>query len=90
MRPLLTTKAFRRDYKRLSRSGYCDIEQLEFTIDNLLRRVPLPPSFREHPLIGEWLGCMECHVTPDCLLIYEQLDEGLKLYRLGSHAELFE
>lgn len=90
MRPLITTKAFRRDYKRLSHSGACDRERLDFAIDNLLRNIPLPSSFHEHPLIGEWRGCLECHITPDCLLIYEQLEEGLKLYRLGSHAELFE
>ena len=88
-RSILTTKAFRRDYKRSSRSGSCDMELLQSVIDLLSQGVPLPDSYREHSLAGEWAGCLECHVAPDWLLIYERYEETLTLYRLGSHAELF-
>lgn len=88
-RSILTTKAFRKDYKRSSRSGACDMELLQSVIDLLSRDDPLPDSHREHSLVGEWAGCLECHVAPDWLLVYERDEETLTLYRLGSHAELF-
>lgn len=88
-RSILTTKAFKRDYKRSSHSGACDMELLQSVIDLLSQDGPLPASYREHALAGEWSGCLECHVAPDWLLIYERDNETLTLYRLGSHAELF-
>ena len=88
-RVILTTKAFRKDYKRSSRSGSCDMELLQSVIDLLSQDDPLPDSYREHSLSGEWVGCLECHVAPDWLLIYERDEGTLTLYRLGSHAELF-
>lgn len=88
-RSILTTKAFRKDYKRSSRSGSCDMELLQSVIDLLSQDAPLPDSYREHSLVGEWVGCLECHVAPDWLLIYERDEETLTPYRLGSHAELF-
>ena len=88
-RSILATKAFRKDYKRSSRSGACDMGLLQSVIDLLSRGDPLPDSYREHALVGEWTGCLECHVAPDWLLIYERDEEVLTFYRLGSHAELF-
>ena len=88
-RSILTTKSFRKDYKRSSRSGDCDMELLQSVIDLLSLDDPLPPSYREQALVGEWSGCLECHVAPDWLLIYERDEETLSLYRLGNHAELF-
>ena len=88
-RSILTTKAFRKDYKRSSHSGVCNLELLQSVVSLLSQDAPLPASYREHALVGEWSGCLECHVAPDWLLIYERDDETLTLYRLGSHAELF-
>ena len=88
-RSILTTKAFRKDYKRSSRSGACDMKLLQSVIDLLSQDAPLPDFYREHALIGEWSGCLECHVAPDWLLLYERGEETLTLYRLGSHAGLF-
>ena len=88
-RSILTTKAFRKDYKRSFRSGACDMELLQSVLDLLSQDAPLPDSYREHSLVGEWVGCLECHVALDWLLIYERDEETLTLYRLGSHAELF-
>ena len=42
-----------------------------------------------HRLSGDYAGYMECHGAPDLLLIYQRNDEELKLYRVGSHSELF-
>ncbi|MCL2378528.1 MAG: type II toxin-antitoxin system YafQ family toxin, partial [Defluviitaleaceae bacterium] len=40
---------------------------------------------------GDYKGCRECHITPDWLLIYEVVENTLKLYltRTGTHSDLF-
>jgi len=35
----------------------------------------LPAKYKDHGLIGNFVGCRECHITPDWLLIYEIADE---------------
>ncbi|MBI0265964.1 type II toxin-antitoxin system RelE/ParE family toxin, partial [Yersinia pestis] len=49
----------------------------------------LPPKYKEHPLIGNYIGYLECHGMPDLLLIYQRTDSEIKLYRVGSHSDLF-
>lgn len=34
---------------------------------------PLPEKNRDHNLCGEYSGCRECHITPDWLLVCEEL-----------------
>lgn len=48
-RSILTTKAFRKDYKRSSRSGACDMELLQSVIDLLSQDAPLPDFYRDTP-----------------------------------------
>ena len=52
---------------------------------------PLPPKYKDHSLSGEFVGCRECHIQPDWLLVYQK--EGQDLYlilvRTGSHSDIF-
>ena len=53
---------------------------------------PLPEKNRDHALSGDYIGCRECHITPDWLLIYE-ISHGeltLCLTRTGTHSDLFD
>ncbi|MDC9596890.1 type II toxin-antitoxin system mRNA interferase toxin, RelE/StbE family [Xenorhabdus anantnagensis] len=50
---------------------------------------PLPPKYKERRLIGNYIGYLECHGAPDLLLIYQRTDTELIVYRVGSHADLF-
>lgn len=88
MRSISHTSQFKRDYKKRSRDSDLD-ELVSRTIEHLMAGTPLDPKFRDHPLKGGYLGCCECHLRPDLLLIYIQTDSDLKLVRLGSHSELF-
>jgi mRNA interferase YafQ len=67
-----------------------DMAKLRGVIDALLSHEPLPASFRDHGLRGEWEGCRNCHVAPDWVLIYERGESVLTLYPTGTHADLFE
>lgn len=51
----------------------------------------MPEKNKDHSLSGDYIGCRECHITPDWLLIYEIYDRELILYltRTGSHSDLF-
>ena len=55
----------------------------------LLIPTPLPPKNKDHPLLGNYTGNRECHITPDWLLIYRINNNELYLVRTGTHADLF-
>lgn len=79
---------FKRDFKVCAKRGY-NLKRLQNIIDIL--RVPdsLPPKNRDHNLTGNYAGYRECHVEPDWLLIYQQTETELLLYRTGTHSDLF-
>lgn len=79
---------FRRDIKRLKRQGK-DIPKLQKVVRSLVAQEPLAEEYRDHTLTGNWKGFRECHIQPDCLLIYRIEGNELQLVRAGSHAELF-
>ena len=100
MRTIERSGAFKRDFKRIKRSGQhisAIKETLPAIIESLAADQPLPPRHRDHRLSGDWSGFRECHVKPDLLLIYKQWTADgeppvalLSLARLGSHSDLFE
>ena len=84
-----TTARFRRDLKRLQKRGY-NLSLLKEVVKMLAGGKPLPARMRDHPLVGDYAGCRECHVAPDWLLVYK-IGQGLILYltRTGTHSDLF-
>lgn len=92
MREVSRTTAFKRDYRRVLRSG--DNLRAKDTLARIVALLAddqrLPAGCADHPLKGPWQGYRECHLRPDLLLIYGKADAGtLQLVRLGSHAQLF-
>lgn len=79
---------FKKDYKLCQKRGY-NIMLLQSVINILAIPVPLPPKNKDHILIGNYAGYRECHILPDWLLIYQQTENELILYRTGTHADLF-
>ena len=92
MREVSRTTAFKRDYRRVLRSGHGEDakETLARVVALLADDRPLPSNYADHPLKGPWRGFRECHLRPNLLLIYGNADAStLQLVRLGSHAQLF-
>lgn len=84
------TSRFQKDLKRIQKRGY-DLSLLTDIIKKLANGEQLSEKNRDHNLSGGYLGCRECHITPDWLLIYE-IDNGeliLYLTRTGTHSDLF-
>lgn len=90
------TKAFAKDWERLSRSGRYDLNRLKQAMLLLIANdAPLGPEWFDHPLKGDWSGTRECHIGGDFLLIYEFDDKAGKsgtivFVRAGTHAGLFK
>lgn len=84
------TSKFQRDVKRIEKRGY-DISLLTGVIKTLAAGETLPQKFKDHDLNGDYIGCRECHITPDWLLIYRVSRDKLILVltRTGTHSDLF-
>lgn len=85
------TKAFVKDWERLSRAGRFDMNRLKHLMLMLIANDgPLGAEWLDHPLKGEWADYRECHVGGDFLLIYQIEGQQIIFVRVGTHADLFE
>ena len=85
------TSQFKKDYKLAMKRGF-KISLLDEVIVLLSKGEELPEKYRDHALIGNWLGHRECHILPDWLLIYRIENDVLvlTLSRTGSHSDLLD
>ena len=88
MKQVSQTTQFARDLKRMRKRGK-DLPKLMNVVRLLANGTALPPKFRDHPLAGPWQESRDCHIEPDCLLIYTSDAESLRLERTGTHSDLF-
>jgi mRNA interferase YafQ len=89
------TKAFLKDWERLSRSGRFDMKRIEEAMLLLIANEGPPGrEWLDHLLTGDWADRRECHIGGDFLLIYRVDGKGpreqIVFVRTGTHAELFE
>ncbi|MCM1330267.1 MAG: type II toxin-antitoxin system YafQ family toxin [Ruminococcus sp.] len=86
---LVTTVAFRKEYKKLVKRNY-NMTLLDEVVEKLLNGETLPPKNNDHPLTGNWKGFRECHIEPDWLLVYRIYEDTLvlSLSRTGTHSDL--
>ena len=82
------TSQFKRDMKRLLRSGK-DVEKLLSIVEKLSEGLRLSPEYHDHPLRGKYMDKRDCHIEPDWILIYAIEGDELVLYRTGNHPQLF-
>lgn len=88
MKTIVFTKQFKRDIKRMIRSGK-EYGKVEIIISHLAQGLILEDKHRDHFLTGDWRDVKECHIEPDWLLIYSLDNERLLLIRTGTHSQLF-
>ena len=89
MRILKLTSQFKKDLKRIQNNPK-KLEHLKKVLRILQKDEILPPEYKAHLLIGDYKGCMDCHVENDLLLIWiDEVQQIVKLVRLGKHSELF-
>lgn len=89
MYEIFRTNSFKKDYKKLSEK---DKKLLKEVIIKLANGEILEAKYKDHKLIGNYIGCKECHIKPDLLFIYRINKDILELAltRVGNHSELFK
>ncbi|MDB5779925.1 MAG: RelE/StbE family addiction module toxin [Polaromonas sp.] len=84
------TKAFVKDWQRLSHSGRYDMGRLKEAMLLLIaNEAPLGAEWLDHALKGDWADHRECHIGGDFLLIYQVEANSINFVRSGTHSELF-
>ena len=89
MLSIFRASSFKVDFKKLNND---DKEKLKIVLAILVNNENLEERYKNHPLIGNYNGSMECHIKPDLLLIYkiEMALNELQLIRVGLHSQLFK
>ena len=84
------TNKIQRNIKLMKKRGK-DLDKLTVVLKLLQNGEELPSKYKDHALTGNYIGCRECHIEPDWLLVYEIITEELIILLLttGSHSDLF-
>ena len=82
------TKKFKKNYQKLSLIKE-DKEAFYSVVMQLSNQKPLEPKFKDHKLTGDFNHCRECRIKNDLLLIYQILENELRLVDIGTHSQLF-
>ena len=83
------TRQFERDLKLMLKRQK-RAEKIKEVITQLVEEVPLEERFRNHKLVGNYIGRWECHIEPDWLLVYKKAAGEIIFERTGTHSDLFE
>ena len=90
MKVLQPTTKFKKDLKKYKNKPD-QLAELKVVLNLLINEQPIPAKYKPHPLEGDYVGCMECHIQNDYLLIwFDSENDVIKLVRIGSHSELFK
>ena len=91
MLKVLTTKSFRKSYKRVEKYKNFNIGEFDFVIDLLKSNKDIPLKYRDHGLGGDMKGFRDIHIAPDIVLIYTKIQSilVLELVDIGSHSDIF-
>lgn len=83
---------FKKEYKKVKKQGK-DIKKLKYVIEKLANGEQLEERYKNHNLVNnkKYQDCSECHIEPDWLLVYKNVNDELILLLVstGSHSELF-
>lgn len=89
MYKLLYTTKFKKDLKKQRQN----FELIGLVLKLLQQKgvLGIPQSMKPHKLKGNYKNCWECHIKPDLLIIWIQIEspEEIRLIRIGSHSDLF-
>lgn len=87
------TSDFKKQIKKIIKQGK-NIDLLLEIITKLANYEELDSKYKNHHLINDktYRECMECHLTPDWLLVYKYINDNLVLLLVttGSHSEIFK
>jgi len=87
-----TTK-FKKDIKKIKKNAK-DFELVRVVLRTLQEKgvSGISQKMKPHLLTGNYKDNWECHIKPDLLIIWLQIEnpKTIKLVRIGSHSDLFK
>ena len=87
---LIPTTRFKKDLKKYKG----DLEDIRKVLKILKEKGAggIPKKMKPHLLKGKYKNNWECHIRPDRLIIWIQMEEPkeIRLIRIGSHSDLFK
>ena len=90
---LVATTKFKKDLKKVKKNTK-DFELIGVVLKILHQKgvSGIPKSMKPHKLTGNYKDNLECHIKPDLLIIWIQVESPkvIKLVRIGSHSDLFK
>jgi len=89
MRTVRYSRQFKKDVKLAAKRGY-KMARLYKVMKALENEEALDAKYKEHFLVGNYKGYLECHIEPDWLLIYKIDGQDLYFARTGTHSDLFD
>ena len=93
MYQLIPTTRFKKDLRKLKKV------QQNFDLASSVLKIlqsdgvkGIPLNMNPHKLSGNYKDNWECHIKPDLLIIWIQIESPsiIKLIRIGSHSDLFK
>ena len=88
MLEIFISNTCKKDLKKAKKQNK-NFEKFEKVLTLLQSGERLPEKYKDHQLTGNYKDYRECHIEPDCLLMYKIENYQLQLARVGSHSELF-
>lgn len=82
------TNRFKKDVELALKRGKSGAK-LKGILETLISGERLDPRFRDHALVGNFVGRRECHLEPDWLLVYKLDGDEIIFERTGRHSDLF-
>ncbi len=86
---MLSAFQFKRDYK-LAKKRDKILSKLTNIMEKLAREEMLDSKYKDQKLTGDYIGCRECPIEPDWLLIYRITKNEISFVRTGTHSDLFK
>ena len=88
---LRDTNRYKKHIKQIAKRNIENVKKINDVVHILQKGETLEERFKDHPLVGNWIGHRECHVLPDLLLIYKIVENVLilELVDTGTHSDLF-
>jgi mRNA interferase YafQ len=82
------TTQFRRDFAKRIKGTPLETE-FATLLDLLVAGGQLPAKYRAHPPRNNRDGYWDCHLRSDLVLVYRRTPTVLRLFRIGTHSDLF-
>ena len=86
------TKQYKKDLKKYKHNKKV-VERLRAAVDMLSDKKQLPFDYKDHDYVGgykKYKNVRDCHILPDCVLLYTISSNSVILIRLGNHGNIIE